>query len=100
MENILHQDNTSTILLEKNGRKSARKRTRHLNIRLFYITDQHEKGHIKIKYCPTEEMTADYMSKPLTGAKFKRFRKEIMNLPAPITSQLVMWCFIAKAKPE
>ena len=62
--------------------------------------DQHEKGHIKIKYCPTEEMTADYMSKLLTGAKFKKFRKEIMNLPLLMTSQLMMWCFIAKAKPE
>ena len=77
LENILHQDNTSTILLEKNGRKSARKRTRHLHIRLFYITDPHKKGHIKIKYCPTEEMTADYMSKPLTRAKFKRFQKKL-----------------------
>ena len=32
LENILHQDNTSAILLEKNRRKSARKCMRHLNI--------------------------------------------------------------------
>ena len=46
LENILYQDNTSTILLEKNERKSARKYTRHLDIRLFYVTDQYEKGNI------------------------------------------------------
>ena len=31
-ESILYQDNTSSILLEKNGRNSSTKRTRHMNI--------------------------------------------------------------------
>ena len=35
---------------------------------------------MKVEYCPTDEMVADYFSKPLQGAKFKKFRKEIMNL--------------------
>ena len=100
LENVLHQDNTSTILLEKNRRKSTRKQTRHLNIRLFYVTDQYKRGNIKIKYCPTEDMTANYMSKPVMGQKFKKFRKEIMNLPVPVTSQLVMWCFLTKKHKE
>ena len=34
-ENLLHQDNQSAILLEKNGKASSSKRTRHLNIRHF-----------------------------------------------------------------
>jgi hypothetical protein len=80
-ENLLYQDNKSSILLETNGRKSAGKRSRHLNIRLFFITDQKEKGNMSIEFCPTDRMTADYMTKPLHGAKFKEFRKEIMNLP-------------------
>jgi len=33
--NILFQDNKSSILLESNGRKSAGKRSRHINIRYF-----------------------------------------------------------------
>ena len=90
--NILYQDNKSTILLEENGRSSAGKQSRHLNIRLFFITDHIKKGNINIKYCPTEEITADYLSKPLMGQKFKRFRRDIMNLPMPATMQLAMWC--------
>jgi hypothetical protein len=35
---------------------------------------------IQIKYCPTEDMIADYMTKPLVGVKFEHFRKLIMNL--------------------
>lgn len=67
------------ILLEKNGMKSASKRTRHLNIRYFFLTDQIEKGKIKVEYCPTDEMIADYFTKPLQGTKFKKFRKMILN---------------------
>ena len=38
-DNILHQDNKSTILLESNGQKSAGKRFKHLNVCLFFVTD-------------------------------------------------------------
>ena len=39
-KNIVYQDNQSAILLEKNGRKSSRKRTRALNVRYFIVTYQ------------------------------------------------------------
>ena len=58
-KNKLYQDNKSTILLEKNGKRSPGKRTRTLNIRYFYITDQVEKGYIIIKHKPDEEMLTD-----------------------------------------
>jgi hypothetical protein len=77
--NILYQDNKSAILLEKNGKRSSTKRTRALNIRYFFITDQVEKGNVCIEYCPTGEMTADYMTKPLQGELFSRFKKRIMG---------------------
>ena len=38
-ENILFQDNKSSILLEKNGKASSRKCMKHINIRYFFITD-------------------------------------------------------------
>ena len=78
--NIVYQDNQSAMLLEKNGRSSAGKRSRHLDIRYFFITDQVEKGNMEVRYCPTDMMTADYMTKPLHGQKFQKFKKEIMNI--------------------
>lgn len=77
---VLHQDNQSTIRLEKNGTASSGKRSRHINIRYFFITDQIAKGNIEVKYWPTDDMTSDFMSKPLQGYKFHKFRKFIMNL--------------------
>lgn len=78
-KNILYQDNKSAILLETNGKKSSSKRTRALNIRYFFLTDQVEKGNVTIEYCPTLEMIGDYMTKPLQGKLFEKFRKEIMG---------------------
>ena len=76
----LYQDNTSAILLENNGRDSAGKRSRHIDIRYFFIKDCIEKNKLEVKYCPTDDMVADFMTKPLQGAKFNKFRKIIMNL--------------------
>jgi hypothetical protein len=39
-DTILYQDNQSAILLEKNGRKSSSKRSKHLNCRFYFITDR------------------------------------------------------------
>jgi hypothetical protein len=80
LSNILNQDNKSTILLEENGKKSSSKRTRAIDIRYFFLTDQVEKGNVTIKYCPTAEMIADYFTKPLQGALFQKFRKAIMGV--------------------
>ena len=66
-ENILYQDNKRTILLQENGRKSAGKRSGALNLRYFLLMDQVKKGNLRITYCPTDNMTADYMTKPVQG---------------------------------
>ena len=76
----MYQDNQSAILLENNGRASSSRRTKHLNIRYFFITDRIKKGELKIEYCPTDDMVADFFTKPLQGKKFIQFRKIIMNL--------------------
>ena len=78
--NVVYQDNTSTIKLAENGKASSGKRTRHFDIKYFYITDLIARDEVKIKHCPTEDMEADYMSKPTVGKKFSKFREIIMNL--------------------
>ena len=76
---VLFQYNKSAILLEINGKKSAGKRSCALNICYFFLTDQVEKGNLKIEYCPTDNMVVDYMTKPLQSEAFRKFRKSIMG---------------------
>jgi hypothetical protein len=80
LDSILYQDNKSTILLEKNGKASSGKRTKHINIRYFFITDRISKNELSVVWCPTGNMIGDYATKPLQGAVFKKFRDLIMGV--------------------
>ena len=78
-QNMVMRDNLSSMKFETNGKASSGKITRHFDIKYFYITDLIERKEVEIQYCPTDDMIADYMTKPLSGAKFHKFRKLIMN---------------------
>ena len=65
--------------MERNGKASSSKRTKHINIRYFFITDRILKGEVKVEWCPTADMVADFMTKPLQGSTFKKFRDLIMG---------------------
>jgi hypothetical protein len=78
-ESIIYQDNKSAILLEENGRASSSKRTRHINIRYFFVADRVANQEVSIAYCPTGRMVADYFTKPLQGTPFRKFRDIVMN---------------------
>jgi hypothetical protein len=79
LENVFYQDNQSAMRLEKNGRASAGQKSRHINIRYFFIKDRILSDNVKIMYCPTELMLADFYTKPLQGSLFKKFRSVILG---------------------
>ena len=79
---VILQDNSSAIKLEKNGQKSMGQRSRHINNRYFFITDQIAKGNVTVRYCPTDDMESDYLTKPCQGSKFDKHRTTLMNLPS------------------
>jgi hypothetical protein len=78
--NVLFQDNKSSILLEKNGKASSSKRTKHINIWYLFITDRVSKEEVSVVWCPTGNMIGDYATKPLQGALFQKFRDQIMGV--------------------
>ena len=72
------QDNKSTILAALHGRSNS-KRTKHIDIRYFEVKELVEEEKIKITYMPTDQMTSDFMTKPLQGGAFMRIRGIILN---------------------
>ena len=78
-DNTLYQDNQSTILMLKNGRNSCTGNSRHIDIRYFFVKDRIDKEELKIEYCPSSIMLADFFTKPLQGQLFKKFRDVIMG---------------------
>jgi hypothetical protein len=51
-----------------------------MDIRYFFIKDRVESKEIHIAHCPTDQMIADYFTKPLQGHLFRRMRDYIMNI--------------------
>jgi hypothetical protein len=78
-ENILYQDNQSSIKIEKNGKKSSGQKTKHMDNRYFWIKDRLQSEGIEVKYCPTEKMLADFFTKPLQGSLFRKFRDIVLG---------------------
>ena len=74
------QDNKSAILLPKNRRRSAGKRSRALNIPHFYVTDLISKECVKIIYYPTNKVIGYFITKPLQGMKFIKFYNIILGI--------------------
>jgi hypothetical protein len=78
-ENTLYQDNQSAIKIELNGKRSSGQKTKHMENRYFWIKDRLNRESIKVRYCPTEKMIADFFTKPLQGALFRKFRDIILG---------------------
>jgi len=74
----VYQDNQSTLAMIKHG-SSTSDRTKHVSIRYFWVKDRVDQGEIEVIYCPTEDMIADILTKPLQGETFKKLRALLLN---------------------
>ena len=75
----IYQDNMSTIALIEKGRSTSEK-SRHINIRFFFLKDRIDANEIKISYKPTENMIADILTKPLQGNLFRKLRSLLLGM--------------------
>ena len=68
----VYEDNQGAIALRRNP--VNRQRTKHTDVRHHFVRNALEEGKIDIKYCPTEHMVADLLTKPMSRLKFVRFK--------------------------
>ena len=61
--NTVYQDNQSAMKMEINGRHSCTGNSRHIDVRYFFTKDRVKKKEMKIEYCPTHMMIADFFTK-------------------------------------
>ena len=70
---VLMEDNQGAIAVAKNP--IAHARTKHIDIRYHYIREAVQEQTIELKYCPTNEMLADILTKPLSKGQFEILRQ-------------------------
>ena len=66
-EYIIFQYNMSSLSLEKNGRITSSKQTKHVKAKYFLVKNHYDSGEIDLCYCPTEVIWADVLTKPVQG---------------------------------
>ena len=66
----------SAILLEKNGKASSSKRTKHIKVKYFYIKEKVDNGN------KSSIARLDINTKPKQGTVYRKFRGHVMGIPA------------------
>ena len=78
----LYCDNQSAVAIATNGNFHAR--TKHIDIRYHFIRYMIENGSLTLIYCPTDDMTADTLTKALPSPKAKHFAASLgLHAPKP-----------------
>ncbi len=55
------------------------KRTKHIEIWYYYVDNQVAKGDLRVVWCPTDKMIADFLTKPFQGKAFVKFWDLLMG---------------------
>ena len=74
----LYQDNKAAILIGNKGFNSDAT-NRHMRNRFYFIKQCVDDKLMELNYLNTEEMDADYFTKPLIGKRFYKLRDRIMG---------------------
>ena len=69
------EDNRGAIELSKNPK--FHNRMKHIDVSYHYVREQVNLNIISVKYCPTEDMIADVMTKGLSKTVFEKFRNKL-----------------------
>jgi hypothetical protein len=73
------EDNQSSIILANKSRGVTISRTKHIQVRYYYVKQLIEQKLITIEYLPTEDMIADILTKPVCGKLFIKLRNLLLN---------------------
>ena len=74
----------------KGGVRVCGTRTRNIHIRYFYVTERVNDGTIVVTYCPTKDMVADYLFKPLQGSLLCSHHNKLMGMTHEQVDQFQM----------
>ena len=73
----MNEDNQGAIELSKNPR--FHNRTKHIDVAYHFIREKVNDKSIDVKYCSTDQMLADVMTKSLPRQTFQKFR-DMLNV--------------------
>lgn len=70
---LIFEDNQSAICMTKNPQFHGR--AKHIDIKYHFVREQVTNGNIELKYCSTDDMIADILTKGLNYTQFSKLRE-------------------------
>ena len=72
---VIYEDNQGAIQLSKNPKHHNR--TKHIDIAFHFVREKVQDKSICVKYCKTDEMLADILTKGLPRQTFEKLREQL-----------------------
>ena len=72
----MYDDNQGSLALCRSRMTTTR--TKHIDVRYHFCREKVESGDVEVLYCPTEDMWADVLTKPLAAPRHARLASAIM----------------------
>ena len=82
---MVHEDNQSAISTAQNTQYHSK--TKHIDIKYHFVREKLSDRTTELKYCPTNDMLANIMTKRLTHDKFTQLRNLTGMKEMTVTSE-------------
>ena len=71
----IYRDNQGSLALTENP--ELYQRTKYIAVKYYYLREECSKDVVRFWYCPTEDIAADGLTKPLGPTKHKSFVSQL-----------------------
>ncbi|MCP3664820.1 MAG: DDE-type integrase/transposase/recombinase [Gammaproteobacteria bacterium] len=72
---VVYEDNQATMALADNP--GMYPKVKHIATRFHFVREAVENGEVKVEFCPSVDMVADILTKPLPKESFFKFRSSL-----------------------
>ena len=76
---VIHDDNEACIKLNSAPIVNFSGRSKYIARKYFSVYEHVESGKVILRWCGTDDMIADFLTKAIIGNKFAKFRIQIMG---------------------
>ena len=75
----MYEDNKSCITMLQQEPRNFHTKSRHVRVKWAFFREEYEKRTVKLRYCPTDKMVADLLTKPLGGKAHNLHSSRLFN---------------------
>lgn len=78
------EDNEACITMLQKKPRNYQTASKHVRVKWHFYRQQYKLGKVIMEHCPTNDMTADILTKPLGGKLFRKHAVDIHNTTAAV----------------